>query len=244
MFNWTCPFCDRAQTVGHQRRSNSEFIIEVGDTSDGKMALTGHYISCANPECHKTTISVAVRPVTTYSSGFQKVNYETDPLLERHIIPEGTAKPQPVFIPAPLVQDYNEACLIRELSPKAAATLIRRCLQGMLRDFAGVRGRTLYEEIDALRKSVGAGSAPQGVTDETVEAIDHVRRVGNIGAHMEVDINHIVEVEAGEADALIQLVEMLFEEWYVARYRRQQRLSRIAEIAANKDFDRAGKTPQ
>jgi hypothetical protein len=32
-----------------------------------------------------------------------------------------------------------------------------------------------------------------------VDAIDHVRKIGNIGAHMEADINVIVEVEPKEA---------------------------------------------
>jgi len=105
----------------------------------------------------------------------------------------------------------------------------------MIRDFAGISKPTLYAEIDALRKSLSDGSAPQGVTDESVEAIDHVRKVGNIGAHMEADISHIVDVDSGEAEALISLVEMLFDEWYVARQRRRERLASIESIALSKD---------
>jgi hypothetical protein len=48
------------------------------------------------------------------------------------------------------------------------------------------------------------------------------------------DINLIVEVEPGEAQSLIGLVEMLFDEWYVARHNRQRRLAQIAAIAADK----------
>ncbi len=51
---------------------------------------------------------------------------------------------------------------------------------------------------------------------------------------MEKDIDLIVEVDPGEAQALIGLAEKLFEEWYVARHNRQQRLARIAAIAAEK----------
>ena len=72
------------------------------------------------------------------------------------------------------------------------------------------------------------------MTHETVEGIDHVRSVGNIGAHMEQDINLIIEVDPGEAQALIGLIEMLFSEWYVARHQRQQKLAHIAAIAAEK----------
>ena len=60
------------------------------------------------------------------------------------------------------------------------------------------------------------------MTPESVEAIDHVRTIGNIGAHMEKDIDLIIEVDPGEAQALIELIELLFEEWYVAKYEREQ----------------------
>jgi len=85
-----------------------------------------------------------------------------------------------------------------------------------------------------LRKRVDDGSAPKGVEHETIDAIDAVRSVGNIGAHMEKDINLIVDVDPGEAQALIELVEMLFEDWYVARHNRAERLARIQSIADEK----------
>jgi hypothetical protein len=134
--------------------------------------------------------------------------------------------------------DYHEACLIRDLSPKAAATLIRRCLQGMIREFAGISKATLYAEIAALRQAVDEGTADRSISPESVDAIDHVRGIGNIGAHMEKDINLIVDVEPGEAQTLIELVELLFEEWYVARHVRTERLERIATMARTKNDER------
>eukprot|EP01013_Petalomonas_cantuscygni_P021456 TRINITY_DN4075_c0_g1_i1.p2 TRINITY_DN4075_c0_g1~~TRINITY_DN4075_c0_g1_i1.p2 ORF type:complete len:152 (-),score=5.65 TRINITY_DN4075_c0_g1_i1:915-1370(-) len=108
----------------------------------------------------------------------------------------------------------------------------------MIRDFASIRKSTLFQEIIALREAVNDGTADRAITPETVEAIDHVRGVGNIGAHMEKDINLIVEVDSGEAQALIDLVELLFDEWYVARETRKTRLARIAGIAEAKKMDR------
>lgn len=37
-----------------------------------------------------------------------------------------------------------------------------------------------------------------------------VREIGNIGAHMEADINVIIDVDPDEAQILIDLVELLF----------------------------------
>ena len=76
--------------------------------------------------------------------------------------------------------------------------------------------------------------APPGVTPESVEAIDKVREIGNIGAHMEKDVDLIVDIEPGEAQILIELIEMLFEEWYVARHIRQERLARVAAVSVEK----------
>jgi hypothetical protein len=46
--------------------------------------------------------------------------------------------PLPDYIPEQIKDDYYEACSILNLSPKASATLARRCLQGMIRDFWGI----------------------------------------------------------------------------------------------------------
>lgn len=164
-------------------------------------------------------------------------------LFYSRLLPSGSAKPQPDYIPTPLREDYLEACLIRDLSPKASATLARRCLQGMIRDFAGIAKGRLVDEIVALGKVVDEGKAAQGITHDSVEAIDHVRGVGNIGAHMEKDIDLIVEIDPGEAQALIDLIEMLFEEWYVARHKRQERLDKIAQIGAEKKAAKAQGAP-
>jgi hypothetical protein len=106
---------------------------------------------------------------------------------------------------------------------------------------------SLLDEIKELRKRMDEGDAPRGVTHESVDAIDHVRSIGNIGAHMEKDVNLIVEIDPGEAQALIELIEMLFEEWYVGRKAREDRLAQIAKIGEQKNQERnkgkAGPSP-
>ncbi|HEX7939680.1 MAG TPA: DUF4145 domain-containing protein [Gemmatimonadaceae bacterium] len=137
----------------------------------------------------------------------------------------------PPYIPAPIVADYREACLIRHLSPKASATLARRCLQGMIRDFWGVKAARLVDEIDAI----------EGKVDSlTWDAIQAVRGIGNIGAHMEKDINTVVDVDAEEAGLLIGLIETLVDEWYVGRYERQKRMSKLVDVGKQKQTERKG----
>jgi hypothetical protein len=148
-----------------------------------------------------------------------------------HLLPSSSAKPQPDYIPEAIRRDYAEACAIRDLSPKASATIIRRCIQGVIRDFCGISGRTLFGEIKELKRRVDAGEGPNGVQADVVAALDHVRTIGNIGAHMESDINVIVDVDPGEAQGL---TELLFAEWYVARREREKRLEAIGFIASDK----------
>ena len=73
-----------------------------------------------------------------------------------------------------------------------------------------------------------------------MEAIEGVRTVGNIGAHMEKDIDLIIDVVPEEAGLLIGLVEMLVDEWYIARRTREQRLQGIVDMAQSKQDERKG----
>ena len=92
----------------------------------------------------------------------------------------------------------------------------------MIRDFWGIKKARLVDEIEALEEK----------TDPlTWSAIDSVRRIGNIGAHMEKDIDLIIDVEPGEAQKLIELIELLMKDWYITRYQRKERLKTIVAIA-------------
>lgn len=233
-FNWTCPTCNRAQTVTSANSGTGTMDFYMEKSALGHLNILGTAIVCSNPSCRLPTVSVCLREAGRTTSGHAYVEQNAKEIAEHRLIPENSAKPQPDFIPLPLREDYIEACRIRELSPKAAATLARRCLQGMIRDFCQIKKSRLIDEIKALREAIEEGDAPKGVSEESVDAIDHVRGIGNIGAHMEKDINRIVEVDPGEAQALIELIETLFDEWYVDRQKRKDRFARIEQIAEEK----------
>ena len=75
----------------------------------------------------------------------------------------------------------------------------------------------------------------------TWEAIDAVRSVGNIGAHMEKDVNLIVDIEPNEAELLINLVETLLKDWYIARHEKASRLEALVKLGADKEVARKKK---
>jgi hypothetical protein len=180
---------------------------------------------CPNPKCRQQTISLGV---FQYNPGIQELGKK---VYSWQLKPESEAKPFPDYIPEQLRNDYEEACLIKNKSPKASATLSRRCLQGMIRDFWSIRKSRLIDEINELENKVD---------QVTWQAIDSVRQVGNIGAHMEKDVNLIIEVDPEEAGLLIWLIETLFEEWYVARHERETKMKALAKLADDK---KATKSP-
>jgi hypothetical protein len=88
-----------------------------------------------------------------------------------------------------------------------------------------VKPGRLVDEVEQIKDKVDL---------VTWDAIEAVRKLGNIGAHMEKDINVIVDVEPEEAGLLIGLVETLLKEWYVTREERQIRMSAVIAAAAIK----------
>lgn len=237
-FNWTCPYCDRDQVVSINNFSDSVDKISNARSVVGQFSVRTTTIVCANHDCRMLTLNYAL--FRSHPNHSQHVVGE--PINSWKLLPESSAKPQPEYITKALRDDYSEACRIVSLSPKASATLARRCLQGMIRDFAGIKKNRLFQEIELLSTAVTKGNAPLGVTAESVEAIDHVRKIGNIGAHMEKDVNLIIEIEPDEAEQLIGLIELLFKEWYVARHDRERRLDALKATAKAKSVAKKPKT--
>ena len=221
-FNWTCPHCERDVTIDTESRlSTREHTLWIKN-SDGRFTLVSNFFVCPNNQCRKFTLSVSLHHSSATASGPEKIGEARN---SWNLIPPSRAKTFPDYIPKPIRDDYWEACVIQELSPKAAATLARRCLQGILRDFWGVNPGTLFNEIKQIEDKLDADSW---------NAIDAVRKIGNIGAHMESDINVIIDVDPGEAELLIQLVETLLREWYIAREERQKRMAAIVSVIRTK----------
>lgn len=239
--NWTCPYCDRDQTLTKNWSVQTEVLKQEGSPF-GKVALIFTNIVCANNACKKLTLTASLAEFQGWDQYNRAVSGKK--LFQWALIPESSAKPQPTYIPAPLRDDYEEACKISMLSPKSSATLARRCLQGMIRDFCGISKDRLIDEIRELRTRVDAGKGPQGVMHDSIDAIDHVRGIGNIGAHMEKDINIIVDIDPNESSVLIGLVELLFKEWYVARHQRQQRFADLKKVAGDKKAAKVGPPTQ
>jgi len=133
--------------------------------------------------------------------------------------PRGVSRaPIPKEVPPGIVSDYSEACLVLDDSPKASAALSRRCLQSVLRQAAKVKPGDLSNEIQEVLDS---GKLPDGLAQN----IDAVRHIGNFAAHpnKSKSTGEVMEVEPHEAEWNLEVLEGLFDHYYVQPTRAKAR---------------------
>jgi hypothetical protein len=134
-------------------------------------------------------------------------------------------------VPEAFAADYREACLVLTDSSKASAALSRRCLQKLLREKGGVKPGNLSDEID---------EAMQGLPAHLGQAVDAIRNIGNFSAHptKNTSTREIVEVEPGEAEWCLEVLEGLFDFYFV-----QPAVLQRKRDALNQKLQEAGKPP-
>lgn len=217
--NLRCPFCQKGATATYQtyREENLFFNKDVPRSFsdpefDKRDEILVQMFNCPNSDCQKVSIDII-----GVGKQFPDKGISFYPISEAIQFPD--------YVPQAILEDYNEACAILNLSPKASATLSRRCLQGMIRDFWKVSGKNLYDEIELIEDKVDV---------TTRKVLDALRQLGNIGAHPEKDVNLIVDIQPGEALKLIKFIEVLIKSWYVERAEKEALLTDILTINDDK----------
>ena len=201
--NWTCPAC------------RIEILLDQSDQqiSDKAASLNGEwrFVRTQFVRCRRCgEIAVTVGVYVPHSDATQAIPIPADrnyfaakqTLFEQRILPWGTGKKynDDDGVPAPIRADFEEAHAIRTLSPRASATLARRCMQAVIRDVYELpHARTLADELKAAKEKM---------EPDLWRAMDALRTVGNIGAHMERDMDTIVDVDPEEASKLLRGLEL------------------------------------
>ncbi len=214
---WHCPFCNTEQTVTDDGRQVTFSDLTLVN-SEGPRRLVSKFVVCPNPRCREFSLTASLH--TLEISG--KRLYTGKHLKTWNLVPPSRARSFSIQLPQHILEDYREACLTAEFSPKVAAALARRCLSAMLRDFWRAQPGSLSDELRQVKATVDP---------LTWEAIESVKGSGMIGARMESEGAEIQDTEPGEAKLLIGLIETLIEDWYVAREERRKRLEEIRKIS-------------
>jgi hypothetical protein len=224
MAGYTCPFCQHAIANSYETLTTYSFDFSQFTSSratyspvSGGVKVTPYlthveFHKC--PNCEKQ--SIIVKGVGSEVEGTTLLFH-----------PSSAAKQYPSYVPNQIKSDYEEAYAILNLSPKASATLSRRCLQGMIRDFWNVHDKkNLFSEIDAIADEISPSAR---------QALDATRKIGNIGAHMEQDVDKIIDIDPAEAETLLKLIEYLMQEWYINRHDSDVLLDEITAISSAKE---------
>jgi len=215
-----CPHCSIAF-------HSSPSYVFIGEDVQGKWYVS--HDLC--PTCVKM-IARLVRARGTSADGKGKILKLLSEEVSYLVRPKAAARPAcPSEVPSSQAEDYNEACLVLQDSPKASAALGRRCLQNLLRSAANVKPGDLSGEIDQVLPNLPSYLA---------EAIDAIRHNGNFAAHplKSQQTGMIVPVEPGEAEWSLDVLEQLFDFYYV-----QPAVLDKKRDEMNKKLQDAGKPP-
>ncbi len=179
------------------------------------------------PKCKKEIISLS-----------QRFSVEGKPPTFFRIFPDSSSRnPCPTEVPIEINVDYMEACKCLSISPKASAALSRRCLQHILRK-QGYNQKDLAKQIDAVLAETNTKKALPSSLHVQVDAI---RNFGNFSAHPINDKTtlQIVDVEEGEAEWCLEIIEALFDHYYVKPSKAQAKIDSL-----NAKLQKAGKPPK
>lgn len=221
-----CPHC----RVAFFERPD---ILELGTDTDGNWFLRQE--TC--PTC-KRLIFELLNGTTVKASRTIRQTYSIESVsnvkMRQLVRPKGSLRPPPSSeVPKQFAEEYVESSLVLPDSPKASAALSRRCLQNLLREEAKVKQSDLANEIQQLLDS-------KALPSKIAEMIDAVRNIGNFAAHpiKSTSTGEIMPVEPGEADWNLDVLEALFDFYFV-----QPAVVQKKKDALNKKLAEAGKPP-
>lgn len=139
-----------------------------------------------------------------------------------------TGRTAPHEAPESLRADYAEAVAILEISPQASAALSRRIVQQVLTGQGGYAEGSLARQIDAFVEDAGT---PSALSDN----LHYLREIGNFAAHpvKSERTGEILPVEHGEAEWALEVVDGLFDFYFVAPRRNEARRREFGERLAD-----------
>ena len=211
-----CPHCSTTVVLDVKR----EGIYSCGFHNENKGYLIQHAVcpSCCNPVIELTIGNTSF--ALDNHSRFTNSDFEIDELL----YPKNDPNQLVDEVPLRIRDDFYEAKKVIGSSPKASAALSRRLLQSILHDEFSIKKRNLSEEIDVF---INLKDVPSHLSD----AVDAIRNVGNFAAHPSKNTNtgEIVEVEEGEAEWLLEVLEVLFDFTFVQPKRLEKRKNELNE---------------
>lgn len=228
----SCPYCNAAKVaweeMTHSNTAPYKSFLIANENSPFTTVIAGRCTIC-------NKVAIAVQrisrfcPPGTNSFGVEPgvTQYSTVLLYPKSMLPDRA----PNGLNAEAKQDYDEARAVMGVSPQAAATLARRCLQYVLTTELEIPNETAKGSFRPLIQIIDDARKSDRLSTRVKDALQDIREIGNIGAHPEIDLaNTLIRVSEDEALYTIEVLEWLFDELYVHSERSQQMKQRIEEI--------------
>jgi len=222
-----CPHCStvvkfeepRITTPQSQGSLGTNELLIATNTrgSDAQVSI----VAAICPNCQRVIINLDV---------VKSINNQYEPTEQLVVYPLTGGRPRvPSEVPENIAGDYSEAALVLPFSPKASAALSRRCLQTLLRNAGGTKSKDLDKQINEVLPHLPAYIA---------ENLDAVRHIGNFAAHEQKSTTTgvVLDVEPGEAEWNLDILEALFDFYYV-----KPEVERKKREEINKKLQEAGK---
>lgn len=204
-----CPHCAEGVHEGWLRYAQLDQDVEWASVEVEAMRC---------PDCSRWIVRLDFKAVR----GHQLLTAES-----RLVHPRASMRPVPPEVTGEYAEDFKEAVAVAPLSPKASAAVSRRLLQHIIREKAGIRRQDLNAEIDALMES-------EVLPSDLATDLDALRTVGNFAAHptKSTHTGEVVEVEPGEAEWLLELLEELLDFYFVRPAIRERKRAALNEKLA------------
>jgi hypothetical protein len=133
----------------------------------------------------------------------------------------------PKEVPQEFAEDYVEAWTILGDSPRASAALSRLCLERILVEKSGVPGVTGKNLKQDIERVVQSNSLPSSIS----KLLDAPRLLGNLAVHARKssETGTVLPVEPWEAEFCLEIIGLLFDHYFVAANKNEERLKRLME---------------
>ena len=201
-----CPHC-RVQVL--DQRSLRTEIEGLHEGTPEQIEIFG--MKCPNESCGYPIVWMR-RNIQGVMRGSLRVAY-----------PRTTSRPVDPAVDPVFAKDYAEAADILSASPQASAAISRRILQSVLHEKGGYSAHDLAKQIDAFI----ADPNPSHIEKN----LDYLREIGNFAAHpmKSTASGQVLPVEPGEAEWCLDVLDSLFDFYFVEPAKDAERRARFDE---------------
>lgn len=226
-----CPNCRVSVPSG---KWISQHIV-----SDNDYNYEIHHFHCA--ECYKISIKFTCNPIKPILYGSTTLNpYKGLSFRQEFLIPKTTPRdPIPKDVENIYVKDYNAAVELLPINPMASAAFSRRLLQHYIEKKHGIKKPDLKQEIQELKELSHYPS-------DLIILFDRIRHYGTFAAHAKTDqiSGEIIDIDPGEADSLLDILEEMFDYDYERKRRLKEREKKLQDKLKRSKPPKKKKSPK